>query len=124
MDNRVAKEGKGTSIAILNVVGQCGPLLGTRLYPSSDGPWYVRGMATCSVFMVIVAGLAFVLRVVLRRENVSRVSEGGGGDDEGVELGETHGEEREELMGGGGGGPGGGNRRLDYTPEKRFTYIL
>ncbi|KAG0161207.1 hypothetical protein PDIDSM_8741 [Penicillium digitatum] len=56
MDNRVEKEGKGASIAILNIIGQCGPLLGTRLYPETDGPWYIRGMATCSFFMVVVAG--------------------------------------------------------------------
>ncbi|RAL04716.1 putative MFS transporter [Aspergillus ibericus CBS 121593] len=64
MDNRVAKEGKGTSVAILNVIGQCGPLLGTRLYPRSQGPWYVPGMAVCAGFMVVVAGLAVLLRVL------------------------------------------------------------
>lgn len=69
MDNRVEKEGKGTSIAILNIIGQCGPLLGTRLYPASDGPWYIRGMATCSFFMVLVAVLAFVLRHLFQRLN-------------------------------------------------------
>ncbi|KAL2003212.1 hypothetical protein VTN02DRAFT_4619 [Thermoascus thermophilus] len=69
MDNRAAKEGKGTGIAILNIIGQCGPLVGTRLYPESDGPWYVRGMAACSFFMMAVAALAFVLRLVLQRGN-------------------------------------------------------
>ncbi|KAL5337726.1 major facilitator superfamily domain-containing protein [Aspergillus crustosus] len=58
MDNRVAKEGKGASVAILNVIGQCGPLLGTRLYPAADGPWYVRGMGVCAGFMAFVAVLA------------------------------------------------------------------
>jgi hypothetical protein len=36
--------GKGASIAILNIIGQCGPLLGTRLYPETDGPWYIPGI--------------------------------------------------------------------------------
>lgn len=69
MDNQPAKEGKGTGMAILNIIGQCGPLVGTRLYPARDGPWYIRGMALCSMFMVFVAVLALVLRIVLQREN-------------------------------------------------------
>jgi len=69
MDNRPSHEGKGTSIAILNTIGQFGPLIGTRLYPTSDGPWYVRGMLACSCFMVFVAVLAFMLRIFLQREN-------------------------------------------------------
>lgn len=113
MDNRVEKEGKGASIAILNIIGQCGPLLGTRLYPQSDGPWYIRGMAICSFFMVVVAILAVVLRVLLQRANrvddVVSVHQGPQG----------LGEERDELMGGG--------RRDDlegHTGDLRFVYII
>ncbi|PYH90257.1 MFS general substrate transporter [Aspergillus ellipticus CBS 707.79] len=88
MDNRPAKEGKGASVALMNVIGQCGPLLGTRLYPRSQGPWYVRGMAVCGAFMLGVAVLAAVLRVLLRRE--MRMGKGemgvGGEEDEGYEL--------------------------------------
>ncbi|OAX79911.1 hypothetical protein ACJ72_05767 [Emergomyces africanus] len=69
MDNQPGKEGKGTGMAILNIIGQCGPLVGTRLYPHTDGPWYVRGMAVCALFMLLVAALAFVLRRLLRKEN-------------------------------------------------------
>lgn len=111
MDNRVEKEGKGASIAILNIIGQCGPLLGTRLYPKSDGPWYIRGMAVCSFFMVVVAVLALVLRVLLQRANrardLSAVNRAGPG------------EERDELMGGG--------RRddlEDHTGDQRLVYII
>lgn len=116
MDNRVEKEGKGASIAILNIIGQCGPLLGTRLYPESDGPWYVRGMATCSFFMVVVAVLAVALRIVLRRMNraVAETSytivQAGPADDS---------EERDELMGGG--------RRNDIqhsTGDRKLVYII
>lgn len=116
MDNRVEKEGKGASIAILNIVGQCGPLLGTRLYPESDGPWYIRGMATCSFFMVVVAILAFALRVLLQRANratgvMYRAVEQNAPVDSG--------EERDELMGGG--------RRDDlehHTGDQRLVYII
>lgn len=113
MDNRVAKEGKGTSVAILNIIGQCGPLLGTRLYPTTDGPWYIRGMATCSFFMVVVAILAFVLRVILLRSN--RTAERSGEDIE-MEMG-GHGDESEVLM--------GGNRQSNLRSDtETFTYII
>ncbi|KAF9889571.1 hypothetical protein FE257_007281 [Aspergillus nanangensis] len=114
MDNRVATEGKGTSIAIMNVVGQCGPLLGTRLYPHSDGPWYVRGMATCSFFMVLVAVLAVVLRFLLNRAN--RAAKSMGEEIEMVFRGAAGGDEREVLM--------GGNRRGEERHGETFLYIL
>lgn len=117
MDNRVEKEGKGASIAILNIIGQCGPLLGTRLYPESDGPWYVRGMATCSFFMIIVAILALAMRILLQKMNRAvadstyTIAEQGGPADQG--------EERDVLMGGG--------RRDDLehsTGDKRLVYMI
>ncbi|KAI9800294.1 MAG: hypothetical protein M1833_003408 [Piccolia ochrophora] len=70
LNNQTSATGRGTGVAMLNVLGQCGPLLGTRLYPDSDAPLYVRGMSVCAVFMVGVAGLAVGLRWWLRRENV------------------------------------------------------
>lgn len=95
MDNRVDKEGKGASVAILNVIGQCGPLLGTRLYPAEDGPWYVKGMGVCAGFMGFVAVLGFLLRVQLKRANRAialELESWGGG------AGEMD-REREGLMG-------------------------
>lgn len=115
MDNRVEAEGKGASVAILNVIGQCGPLLGTRLYPESDGPWYVRGMLVCAVFMVVVAGLAVALRVLLMRENFRVGKAGGGGGDE-VELELV---EREGLMPDRDSGHNHGSER-----HERFIYII
>lgn len=116
MDNRVEKEGKGASIAILNIIGQCGPLLGTRLYPETDGPWYIRGMATCSFFMVVVAFLAVGLRVLLQRlnraaaETTYTIGQAGPVDQGG---------ERDVLIGGG--------RRDDLehsTGARRLVYII
>lgn len=117
MDNRVEKEGKGASIAILNLIGQCGPLLGTRLYPASDGPWYVRGMATCSFFMILVAVLAFILRVLFQSLNRSfdlkytAIHNAGPAHETG--------EERDGLM--------SGERRVDLehsTGDRRLLYII
>ncbi|KAL4951848.1 major facilitator superfamily domain-containing protein [Aspergillus filifer] len=111
MDNRVANEGKGASVAILNVIGQCGPLLGTRLYPDTDGPLYVKGMSVCAGFMGLVAVLAFALRISLRKANetVQRGEDVGDGTDR----------EREGLIFGSfEDGPGTGEQK---TP---FTYII
>ncbi|EEA28859.1 hypothetical protein TMatcc_002788 [Talaromyces marneffei ATCC 18224] len=88
MDNRTAQEGKGSSVAILNIVGQCGPLIGTRLYPDSDKPWFVRGMLTCATFMLVVAILAFSLRLVLLRKNRGIV---GKREQMGIEMAEGEG---------------------------------
>ena len=30
---------RGVAFVMLNVIGQCGPLLGTRLYPTTEGPY-------------------------------------------------------------------------------------
>jgi len=63
-------------MTILNLVGQCGPLLGTRLYPDADAPYYVRGMVVCSAAMGVVFVLALVLRRLLARENARTAREG------------------------------------------------
>ncbi|KAH8696456.1 putative MFS transporter [Talaromyces proteolyticus] len=107
MDNRVAHEGKGSSVAILNVVGQFGPLIGTRLYPDSDGPLYVSGMLTCSVFMLFVASLAFSLRLILARRNRKAGEEE---DKMGIEMAEGEGLISDESQ--------------LPAQSQRFTYII
>ncbi|EXJ84550.1 hypothetical protein A1O3_05219 [Capronia epimyces CBS 606.96] len=70
LNNQATATGKGTGLTILNVVGQCGPLIGVHIFPKSQGPFYIPGMAVCAAFMALgVAGLAAVLRLVLQREN-------------------------------------------------------
>ena len=69
INNQESDSKKGTGMAILNVIGQFGPLVGTSIFPDEEGPWYVKGMATCAGSMVMVAVLAGVLRWVLMREN-------------------------------------------------------
>ena len=78
INNQTTDSKRGTGVAMLNLVGQFGPLLGTRLYPDSDRPYYVKGMAICSGFMLLVALLALVLRTLLAREN--RKEEAGNGE--------------------------------------------
>ncbi|KAF1955782.1 MFS general substrate transporter [Byssothecium circinans] len=60
---------KGTGLAIMNAIGQMGPLVGTSIFPNEDGPWYVKGMSVCAGFMLLVGVLAAILRAVLLSQN-------------------------------------------------------
>lgn len=60
---------RGAGLVLINVVGQCGPVLGTQLYPTGEGPRYVKGMSVCAAFMFFSAIMAFALRVLLVWEN-------------------------------------------------------
>ncbi len=123
LNNQATATGKGTGLTILNIVGQCGPLIGVHLFPKSAGPFYISGMAVCAGFMAVgVAGLATVLRFVLWKENKRNGFSGGpknglGGD---YELVSKEEEERgdegaeETLI--------GGSKKV--TGEKGFRYML
>lgn len=69
LNNQGTDTKRGTGIAILQMIGQCGPVLGTRLYPAAEGPYYVKGMAVCSAFMFFNAFLALTLRTYLAWQN-------------------------------------------------------
>lgn len=89
LNNQRTATGKGTGMALLNVVGQCGPLVGTRLYPEADAPYYVRGMVVCAGFMALVAALAVGLRWWLARLNRTvRGQEREGPAEHGAEVGD------------------------------------
>lgn len=62
INNQSSESSKGTGVVVLNTIGQCGPLVGTRLYPDSDGPYYEKGMTICALSMLTVAILAILLR--------------------------------------------------------------
>jgi cyanate permease len=86
LNNQESDSKKGTGIALLQYFGQMGPLLGTRLYPESDGPLYLKGMAVCAGFMALVGTLAWGLRWHLNRENEKRRVEEVLANEEDVEL--------------------------------------
>ena len=69
INNQNSDSKRGTGVAMLNLVGQFGPLVGTRLYPDSDKPFYVRGMTVCGFFMILVALLGLWQRTLLAKEN-------------------------------------------------------
>jgi hypothetical protein len=68
-NNQGSDTRRGAGIVILNLVGQCGPLLGTRMYPSSEGPQYVKGQSVCAAFMFFFCFLSLLLRTILVWEN-------------------------------------------------------
>jgi sugar phosphate permease len=69
INNQASETRQGGGFAMLQLVGQCGPLFGTRLYPDRDAPYYTRGMETCASAMLVVTVLAIVLRVFLQYQN-------------------------------------------------------
>ncbi|CAI6275050.1 unnamed protein product [Periconia digitata] len=69
INNQDSDSKKGTGVAMMNIIGQMGPLVGTSIFPEEDGPWYVKGMSVCASFMLLAGILAAVLRVVILREN-------------------------------------------------------
>lgn len=69
INNQETDSQKGTGMAVLNIIGQMGPLVGTSIFPKKDGPFYTSGMSICAVCMLLVGILAAVLRLVLVREN-------------------------------------------------------
>lgn len=69
INNQESESRQGAGFVMMQLIGQCGPLVGTRLYPEEDAPWYGLGMAACTGAMVMVATLALILRIVLARKN-------------------------------------------------------
>lgn len=87
LNNQGTDSKRGAGMALLNIIGQCGPLLGTRIYPKSEGPYYTKGMSICAAFMFFNGFLALVLRTLLQRQNKKleekerEVTQAAGGDE-------------------------------------------
>ncbi|KAL8667508.1 MAG: hypothetical protein Q9202_000724 [Teloschistes flavicans] len=69
LNNQGSDTRRGMGIAILNVVGQCGPLLGINIFPKNEAPLYHKGMWICAAFTLFTGFLAFCLRFLLVWEN-------------------------------------------------------
>lgn len=69
INNSISRNHKGAGFALMQMIGQMGPLIGTRLYPKEDGPWFTSGMGVCAAAMFGVAALALGLRAYLSRAN-------------------------------------------------------
>ncbi|KAL8830974.1 MAG: hypothetical protein Q9191_001123 [Dirinaria sp. TL-2023a] len=69
VNNQGSDTRRGVGIVLLNLIGQCGPLLGTNIFPKNEGPRYVKGMAICAAFTWFTGALAIGLRLLLIWEN-------------------------------------------------------
>ncbi|EME78243.1 uncharacterized protein MYCFIDRAFT_144316, partial [Pseudocercospora fijiensis CIRAD86] len=72
INNQPSDEAKGTGMALMQYIGQCGPILGTRVFREIDAPYFVKGMLVGGGAMFMVSALALVLRIYLSRENRER----------------------------------------------------
>ena len=109
VNNQRSSARRGAGFALLQAVGQCGPLVGARLYPDAHAPFYQPGMAVCACAMLAVAALALGLRFYLSRLNKR-------GGKEGSALAREAGgvEEEEGLVG----------PRRGAGARTQFVYIL
>ena len=91
-NNQGSDSRRGAGIVILNIIGQCGPVLGTRLYPTLEGPFYVKGQSVCAGFMFFTTLLAVGLRTLLWWENKQMDKKYGTLDEQRARLAATHGD--------------------------------
>ncbi|KAJ5504440.1 Major facilitator superfamily domain general substrate transporter [Penicillium fimorum] len=69
LNNQGSDTRRGGGIVLLNLIGQCGPFLGTNVFPDDQAPRYIKGMVICAAFMFFTTLLALGLRVLLVWEN-------------------------------------------------------
>ncbi|KAJ7634656.1 MFS general substrate transporter [Roridomyces roridus] len=53
-------------------IGQCGSVLGSHIFPSTEGPRYMRGFGICCALAFLAALLTIVLSISYRMENKRR----------------------------------------------------
>jgi hypothetical protein len=68
-DNQGSDTRRGAGLVLINVVGQCGGVLASRIYPANEAPLYIKGQSVCAGFMFFMTILAFTLRMLLAMDN-------------------------------------------------------
>ncbi|KAI0760252.1 MFS general substrate transporter [Fomes fomentarius] len=63
---------KATGIPLYMAIGQCGAVLGSHLYPLTEGPRYIKGFAVNCALDFLAAAVAVVLTISYRTENKRR----------------------------------------------------
>ncbi|KAL5623772.1 hypothetical protein FOBRF1_003022 [Fusarium oxysporum] len=71
-DNQGSSSKRGAGLAIFGMFGQCGPILGARLFPKSQGPYYFKGMWVCAGVLLAASLMALALSACLRLQNRHR----------------------------------------------------
>jgi len=63
---------RSAGLAILATGGQCGPVLGTNIFPKSEAPYYRKGMwVSCGACLIVVVA-ACMQMAILHRANKKR----------------------------------------------------
>ncbi|KAM0328028.1 hypothetical protein ACHAQA_005429 [Verticillium albo-atrum] len=96
VNNQPPGHRRAAAFALLQLVGQCGPLVGTRLYPDAHAPFYEPGMRACAAAMLAVAVLAVIMRLYMQFLNRRMDREDGRVRETGAAVDE---EEEEGLVG-------------------------
>ncbi|CAL1699503.1 unnamed protein product [Somion occarium] len=63
---------KATGIPMYMAIGQCGSVLGSHIYPSVEGPRYIKGFAVSCALEFVAAICGIVLTISYRLENRRR----------------------------------------------------
>jgi hypothetical protein len=71
-DNQGSSSKRGAGLAIFGMIGQCGPILGSHIFPKSEAPYYEKGMWICAGVLLFAAATAAVLSLCLRWQNRRR----------------------------------------------------
>ncbi|KAI9928607.1 hypothetical protein MW887_001822 [Aspergillus wentii] len=79
-DNQGSSSKRGVGLAIFGMIGQCGPLLGARIFPESQGPMYSKGMWICAGMLFGACAFSLTLRQLVWMENRRRDLEYGYSD--------------------------------------------
>ncbi|KAG6830602.1 hypothetical protein H0H92_015883 [Tricholoma furcatifolium] len=63
---------KATGIPMFMAIGQCGSVLGSHIYPSTEGPRYIQGFAIGCALEFLAAVCCLVLSISYKMENTRR----------------------------------------------------
>ncbi|KAF8518348.1 major facilitator superfamily domain-containing protein [Hysterangium stoloniferum] len=78
---------KATGIPMFMAIGQCGSILGSHLFPATEGPHYIKGFAVSCALQFVATICALILTIFYRLENKRRDSVyGRPNPDEGVDT--------------------------------------
>jgi MFS family permease len=70
--NNPSQTQRAVALGMLNTIGQCGSIIGSFIFPSSEGPQYVPGVSVNIAFQCFGALVAVLMSLYYRRENARR----------------------------------------------------
>ncbi|KAF9477800.1 MFS general substrate transporter [Pholiota conissans] len=63
---------KAAGIPLFMAIGQCGSILGSHLYPKTEGPRYIKGFGVSSALLFLAALCSVILSISYRLDNNKR----------------------------------------------------